>query len=74
MPSVSWVAPRRRGMEVSVHMYMQADGPTARTQGSARISSNSASSSLQPWPGLVCMCVAAGVREEKAGVGLGEIG
>lgn len=50
-------------MELSVHMYMQADGPMARTWGFERISSNAATSSLQPWPSLVCMCVAAGVKQ-----------
>lgn len=61
-------------MEAAVQMDMQADGPMARTWGSERISSNFTPSSLQPWPGLVYMCVTAGVRSEKTGVGLGEMG
>lgn len=37
LPTVSWAAPRSKGMEVSVHQYRQADGLVARTWGSERI-------------------------------------
>lgn len=47
---------------ICTHMYMQADGPTARTWGSERISSTFTPSSFQALPSLMCMYVTAGVR------------